>query len=283
MKMIGNDQVSLAAESFGQPSDPPIILVMGATASMLWWPIEFCERIAAEGRFVIRFDHRDTGRSTKVPLGSAQYTIEDMADDVLSVLDGFSVEAAHFVGMSLGGLITQLIALRNPERVSSLTLIAAEPLGGEPVDVRPISPSFLEHFATMGVLDWDDDKAVAGFLRQIALLSAPPTRGIDEPMTSQRIAGEIERAGNMVSSAFNHATVDGDLKKWDLRTISQPTLVIHGAHDPIVDPENGKAIAAQVAGARLILLPDAGHELNSADLALVATAIVEHTGHPALH
>lgn len=266
----------IAAESFGNPNDPAVILVMGATASRLWWPSEFCRRLADAGRFVIRFDHRDTGQSTTVPPGKSDYSIEDLADDVLRVLEGFSVSSAHLVGMSLGGLICQLLTLRNPERFRSLTLIAAEPLGGDRIDAPPIAPVFLSHFQGLESLDWEDQTAVAAFLFETARLSAAPQRGPDETRVRQRIAAEMERA-NHLASAFNHATVNGDLSRWDLHNIAVPTLVIHGAHDSIVALENGQAIARQIAAANLVVLKDAGHELHTADLETIAAAIVEHT------
>ena len=273
--MIDGGTVSLAAQSFGEQGDPAVILVMGATASMLWWPDEICRRIADVGLFVIRFDHRDTGASGSVPLGTVDYGIEDMADDVLQVLDGLGTDAAHLVGMSLGGLIGQLLAQRDPARILTLTLIAAEPLGGEAIDVPPITPAFMAHFVKMSGLDWTDRAAVTDFLFEIARLSAAPERGPDEALVRRRIAAELDRAGD-VSPAFNHASVGGDLDRWDLRSITQPTLVIHGAHDPIVAPSNGTAIARQVPGARTLMLLDAGHELHGADLALIADAVIAH-------
>lgn len=275
--LIVTEGVTLAAESFGKRDDPPIILVMGATASMVWWPDALCRRLAAAGRFVIRFDHRDTGRSSTVPLAQAEYGVEDMADDVLRVLDGYSITASHLVGMSLGGLIGQLLALRNPDRVLSLTLIAAEPLGGEAIDAPPIDPVFMAHFATMAALDWKDRDAVTAFLFEVARLSAAPHRGPDEAIVRQRISTELDRASDL-SAAFNHATVNGDLSRWNLRAIAQPTLVIHGRHDPIVALKNGEAIARQIPDAGLLLLDEAGHELHSADLERISTAIVDHTG-----
>ena len=275
--LIEGKDVTIAAESFGKHEDPALILVMGATASMMWWPDAFCRRLAEAGRFVIRFDHRDTGRSSTVPLGQAAYGVEDMADDVLRVLDGYSIGQSHLVGMSLGGLIGQVLALRNPERLLSLTLIAAEPLGGEAIDAPPIDAALMAHFATLGSLDWKDHDAVSAFLYEVARLTSAPGRGPDEAIVRQRIAAELDRASDL-SAAFNHMSVDGDLSRWDLRAIAQPTLVIHGAHDPVIALRNGDAIARQVPGARLLVLEEAAHELHSADLATISAAIVAHTG-----
>jgi pimeloyl-ACP methyl ester carboxylesterase len=121
--------VELATEAFGDRQHPPVLLIMGAMASMLWWPDELCRRLAARGRYVIRYDHRDTGCSTKYPPRQSRYTLEDMVDDAVRVLDGYSLAAAHFVTMSLGGMIGQIAAIAYPTRVTSLTAISTSPVG----------------------------------------------------------------------------------------------------------------------------------------------------------
>lgn len=116
------DDVELVAESFGNPDRVPVVLVMGATASMLWWPERLCNLIAVDGYWVIRYDHRDTGASTTNEPGDVDYGAEDLMADLVGVMDGLGIGAAHLVGMSLGGLVNQIPALRHPERVRSLTL-----------------------------------------------------------------------------------------------------------------------------------------------------------------
>jgi predicted alpha/beta hydrolase len=107
-RVIRSDGIEIATEAFGDPANSTVLLVMGAMASMLWWPEEFCEELAARGRRVIRYDHRDTGLSTKYEPGEPPYTLGDMADDAVRVLDGYGISAAHLVGMSMGGVISQL-------------------------------------------------------------------------------------------------------------------------------------------------------------------------------
>ena len=116
--------VELCAEAFGDPGDPAILLIMGSSASMDWWEDAFCERLAAGPRFVVRYDHRDTGRSVSYEPGSPPYSMSDLVADAVGVLDAFELSRAHLVGMSLGGAIVQLVALGSPDRVASLTLIA---------------------------------------------------------------------------------------------------------------------------------------------------------------
>jgi pimeloyl-ACP methyl ester carboxylesterase len=129
VRSIDHDGINLAAQSLGRAGDPAMVLVLGATASMLGWPDEFCAGLAERGLRVIRFDHRDTGRSTTAPLGEVDYTVEDLASDVTAILDAYGLDRAHLAGMSLGGYIAQMAAVEHPERVASLTLIASEPLG----------------------------------------------------------------------------------------------------------------------------------------------------------
>jgi len=101
-RTTGDGGISLYSEAFGSPTDPPLLLIMGAMSSGVWWPEDFCRRLAGSGRFVIRYDHRDTGRSTSYEPGQAAYSVEDLADDAIRVLDGYSIGGAHLIGMSLG-------------------------------------------------------------------------------------------------------------------------------------------------------------------------------------
>src|SRR5690242_20818449 len=125
--MIRTNGVELCAQSFGDPGDPPTLLIMGIGASMLWWDEVFCRRLAAGGRFVIRYDHRDTGRSTTFPPGNPGYTGAALDTDAVAVLDGYGIPAAHLVGLSAGGGIAQCVALDHAERVRSLVLISTSP------------------------------------------------------------------------------------------------------------------------------------------------------------
>lgn len=274
--------VVLAVETFGSPRDTPVVLVMGATASMVWWPESFCESIAAHGYYVVRYDHRDTGRSTTGIPGEVSYGAEDMVDDLVGLMDVLELASAHLVGMSLGGYLGQIVAVTHPERVSTLSLVASEPLGAEPGSLPGIDDRFLEHFATLGDLDWTSVTDVGRFLVEIGRLSAGSPERFDEPGTRRRVAVEIERAAN-IACAFNHALV-APRQDWSGATarITQPTLVIHGALDPILPIENGRALADVIDGARPHVLSDAGHELNPIDLDVIGSTIVdfvrEHEG-----
>ena len=129
MRMVRSGEVRLATQAFGELAHSPVLLIMGATASMLGWPDAFCHALAGEGLHVIRYDHRDTGRSTALPLGTADYAVEDLAADALAVLNGYGLADAHVVGMSLGGYLAQMLAVAHPGRIRSLVLVASEPPG----------------------------------------------------------------------------------------------------------------------------------------------------------
>ena len=153
MRSIDLGEVSIATQAYGRSTDPAILLNMGATASMLGWPDEMCDALAARGFFVVRYDNRDTGLSTTYPPGAPSYGVEDMAADLVGVLDAYGVSRAHIVGMSLGGFIAQVAALSTPDRVASRTLIGSEPLGWDGEPLPHIAPAFMEHFSALAALD----------------------------------------------------------------------------------------------------------------------------------
>ncbi len=159
-RMIRVGGLELAAQSFGDASRPPILLIMGGMASMLWWPDALCEKLAGHGRYVIRYDNRDTGHSTKYPPGRPGYAFDDMVDDVFRVLDGYAIPGAHVVGMSLGAMIGQAAALKRPSRVLSLTAISSSPVGMDTSHLPPCSDSFMARMAAAEEVDWSDRSQV---------------------------------------------------------------------------------------------------------------------------
>lgn len=267
---------TIATQSFGPADGPGLILVMGATASMLWWPEPLCRRLADAGLRVVRYDNRDTGRSTSTVPGVASYSVEDMAGDLQAVQDAYGFAQAHLVGMSLGGLIAQVASLTAPERVASMTLICSEPLGGSDVERPGIDDRFMGHFATMSDLDWSDDESVGRFLLEIARLSSGDPDAFDPEASIARIAAELERTDN-VQTAFNHATVQTE-QDWTRRLadVTTPTLIIHGERDPIVPLANGRAICEQIANSRMLVLRGVGHELPADSINEIVDAIIEH-------
>lgn len=276
-RMVATRGAELATEARGQGTRGTILLAMGATASMVWWPDALLDALAAGGYRVIRFDHRDTGQSTAGRPGEVGYDIFTLADDLVAILDAYGVEAAHLAGMSLGGYVAQIAALQHPERVRSLTLIAAEPLGIG-YEAEGIAPELMAHFGMMGELDWSDRAVVAAFMLEIARLSAGKGRPFDEAAARQRIDRELDRARN-IQSAFNHAMVGGELPGgMTAGALRLPVLVVHGSDDPVISVHAAEATARVVPGAELLVLDGAGHELAEADLPRIAEAVLRLAG-----
>lgn len=276
MRTVGRGDLIFATEAFGEESDPAILLIMGATASMLWWPDELCESLAATGRYVIRYDNRDTGRTTTQPPGLPTFAIDDMADDAFAILDGYAIGRAHLVGMSLGGMIAQLAALKHPQRVLSLTLIGSSAFDEDDPDLPPIDPALLAHFATMGDLDWSNREAVIGFHVETWRISAGAGACFDEARARDLAEREYDRA-LIPQSAMNHAMLGGgEAWRGRLGEIAAPALVIHGQNDPVLSFAHGSRLASGLPSARLVPL-DAGHELNPKDWARIVEEIAVHT------
>ena len=154
---------SLCVDAIGDPADPAVVLIMGGGGSMDRWEEPFCERLAAAGRYVIRYDHRDTGGSTTSPPGEPAYTADDLVADPLAILDRLGIARAHFVGLSMGGGIVQRIAVEHPERVLSVTLMSTSPAGTGGPELPPMSDA-LQAVETPAEPDWSDRDAAVAFL-----------------------------------------------------------------------------------------------------------------------
>src|SRR4051812_18998395 len=176
--------VALCTEPFGTATDPPVLLIMGIGGSMLWWDEEFCRMLAEHGRFVIRYDHRDTGRSTTYEPGHPDYTGRELVLDALRVLDGYGLSAAHVVGVSAGAAFAQLLALEFPERVLSLVLISSSP--ATPGDrALPTPTAEFVHFVTTAQVDWTSQDSVVEHLVAYSRLLAGSQRPFDEAAARQ--------------------------------------------------------------------------------------------------
>ncbi|HEX5980806.1 MAG TPA: alpha/beta hydrolase [Thermoleophilaceae bacterium] len=269
--------VEICSESFGERSDPAVLLIMGAMASMLWWPDEFCRKLADSGRFVIRYDNRDTGRSTGYEPGTASYTSDDMAGDAIRVLDERGVQRAHVVGMSMGGGIAQLVALDHPDRVLSLTAISTSAIGDGDGDLPGPTAEYMEHAAAFHDLDWSDTAALADLLVRDSRALSGTRHSFDEPAAREFVARDLERAIDP-SRLVNHDSVGGgEGTARRARDIGVPLLVIHGTADPLLPLAHGVALAEAVPRATLVTIEGGGHELHENDWDPMLRAIVTHT------
>ena len=206
-RMIEANGVELCAEAFGDPRDPPILLIMGIGASMLWWEEGFCEMLADGGRFVIRYDHRDTGRSVTYEPGRPEYTGADLVADAAGVLDAYELAAGHIVGVSAGGAFAQLLALDAPDRVLSLTLISTSP--AVPIE-RALPPPTEEfgRFVSTAQVDWSDADSVIDNMVDYTRVLAGGERPFDEDAARDLMRRDIERARNF-AALQNHDAIAG--------------------------------------------------------------------------
>jgi pimeloyl-ACP methyl ester carboxylesterase len=150
-------------------------MIMGAAASMVWWPDGLCERLAAGGRYVIRYDNRDTSRSISYDPGKPGYSLDDLADDAVSVLSAYGIQRAHVAGMSLGGMIGQIAALKHPARVASLTLIASGVFGPDDPSLPGIDPTILEYHCSGESVNWRDEAEASRWPTAGVCSAAAPT------------------------------------------------------------------------------------------------------------
>lgn len=276
-RMIEAHGVSLCTEHFGNPADPPLLLVMGLGASMLWWEEGFCRMLADGRRYVIRYDHRDTGRSVTDEPGRPGYAASDLVADAAGVLDAYRIPAAHIVGVSAGGAMAQLLALDHPDRVLSLVLISTSPAVPSDRRLPPPTEQFLRFVSTAEV-DWSDADSVVEYLVGYARVLAGVDRRFDETSARDLVRREVERSRN-IASAQNHDVLaqDDDHPHQPLAAIAVPTTVIHGTADPLFPIAHGQALADQIPGAELLRLEGAGHGVEQADWSTITHAILART------
>jgi pimeloyl-ACP methyl ester carboxylesterase len=261
--------VELVYESIGDPSDPALVLVMGLGMQLIHWETEFCEELAARGFRVIRFDNRDSGRSTKIHARvpnlpramaglkiDAPYLLTDMADDTLGLLDHLGVERAHLAGASMGGMIAQTMAIQRPERVLSLTSIMSTT--GER---RAGRPKLRVWSVLMRRAPSDKEAYVRYFLRVFRLIGSK-TFPVDEERLRALAAASYERGHHPAGTGRQLAAImaSGDRTE-RLRELSVPTTVIHGKDDPLIPFRGGEATARAIPGARLVAISGMGHDL----------------------
>jgi pimeloyl-ACP methyl ester carboxylesterase len=275
-RLISVNGVELCTESFGDPADPPIVLVMGLGASMLWWEDGFCRSLSGYGRFVIRYDHRDTGQSTTYEPGRPGYTGGDLLADVVGVLDAYGLDVAHLVGVSAGGALVQLVALDFPSRVRSLVLISTSPATPGDRDLPPPTAAF-GRFVRSATVDWSDADSSIDYLVAYARVLAGDERPFEEAEMRDLVRRDAERAGEFAALQNHDLLEDKDKPRGRLSSIQAPTLVIHGTADPMFPLPHGQALASEIPTARLLRLEGAGHGVERADWDIITEAIATHT------
>lgn len=271
--LVEINDVELCVETFGNPANPAILLIDGASASMLWWETELCEQIARGDRFVIRYDNRDTGRSTSYPPGQPGYTYADWADDALGILDALNVERAHIVCRSMSGGIGLLIGVDHPDRVESLTFVSTS----TSEDGLPPSSDQLAS-GIPAAPDPTDSDAVVDFVVASAKAYSGGSPYFDETATRALVERDVARARDIGSTLVNHYAMSFDGSSRDFAAIKAPTLVVHGDLDPVFPLPHAYALRDAVPGATLLILEGAGHDLPKPLWDVFVPALIQHTG-----
>jgi pimeloyl-ACP methyl ester carboxylesterase len=282
-RLVGLGDVELCVEDFGDDAQPTILLVAGAAASMDWWDVELCTRLADGGRHVVRYDHRDTGQSTTGEPGKPAYGGWQLGRDCMALIEALDGRPVHLVGLSMGGGIAQMITLRRPDLVRTLTLISTSAVGGVDADLPGPTAAISASFADPpSEPDWADAESYADWV----VAGQRPysgTIGLDESRV-RSVAASIHARSHDPAAATNHWLViagDGDeddSEPLDVRRITAPTLVIHGSDDPLFPLPHGEALADAVPGASLLVVPGMGHEVPPPETwDLVVPALLEHT------
>ena len=281
--------IEIAYETFGDPGAKPMLLIMGLGYQMIVWDDEFCIQLASRGYWVIRFDNRDIGLSTRfdeagVPnistlLKSREqgkavhvpYTLSDMADDAIGLLDALGIKSAHIVGLSMGGMIGQIMAVEFSERICTLSSLMSST--GNP-GLPPPKPEALSILFTP--LPTERIDYIESCVHVWRVLSGPKFP-VDETRVRKWAEQSHDRGLNPAGFARQHAAiiVSGSRKEM-LRSVTVPTMVLHGDADPLVPVECGIDTANAIPGAKLVIVKGMGHALPKALWPRVINAIVRH-------
>ncbi len=282
---VKTNNVEIVYDTFGDRTCPAMLLIMGLSAQMIIWDDEFCARLADRGFWVIRFDNRDVGRSTKLDsLGipdfknmfngkgvSAPYSLRDMAKDTIGLLDALGVARAHVVGVSMGGMIAQILGMEYPHRVSTLTIIMSST--SNPL-LPPPTPGALQFLLRPFPLE--KKKYVEHFIEMWHVLNGS-NLPIDEGLLRKLGERTYERGISVAGSARQLAAVlSASSRKEKLASVKIPTLVIHGESDPLLPLKCGEDVAGSIPGSKLKTIPGMGHALPPAVWDEVIDAIQGH-------
>jgi pimeloyl-ACP methyl ester carboxylesterase len=265
-------EIDIAYETLGDPADPPVLLIHGLGGQLIDWPDGFCARLVERGLYVIRFDNRDVGLSShngapppdldaalSGDTSTVLYTLDEMAGDVAGLIEALGLRSAHVVGISLGGMIAQTLAIRDPARVRSLTSISST-TGNDEVGRATEAASALLTVPPVPTRAGAMDRAVLS-----SRIVGSPAYPTGEGELRTEAARAFDRAFDPVGFTHQLAAsfVQAD-RTADLGRVGVPTLVVHGAEDPLVQVSGGQATAAAVPGAELVVIEGMGHDLPQA-------------------
>jgi proline iminopeptidase len=291
MTAVAANGITIEYESLGDPSAPSILLIMGLGMQLVAWPDAFCQGLVERGFHVIRFDNRDCGLSSKIRLHRqpnllaalaaawlrlpvrAPYTLEVMAADAVGLLDALGVQRAHVVGVSMGGMIAQVLAATFPARVLSLTSIMSS--SGSRKVSRP-RPDAKRALLSKPRDARDPESVVDHLVGVFGVIGSPGYPAKPEELREQ-LARNVRRSYYPAGVARQLVAIiaSGD-RRGLLRKVTAPALVIHGAEDPLVPVEAGRDTARHIAGAKLMVIEGMGHDLPPALLPMLVEAIAAH-------
>jgi pimeloyl-ACP methyl ester carboxylesterase len=272
--MVKANGVTLWTESFGAKQNPPILLIIGAGSQAILWPDEFCQKLAKEGFFVIRYDHRDSGKSSAVNYPKQPYTVMDLSKDATAVLDYYKIKKAHIVGFSMGGQIAQFLGAYFPSRVLTLTLMATstsfkegfDAFAGNPIEGLSPPKDYYVKWATRGVdqTKQTTNERIKDFVHSWKLLNGDKipfdtalyTQIAKDSLTRSKLTNPYSgHALAMKASFADHKRAPGLIKA--------PTLIIHGSEDPVFEVDHAEALHDTITDSELVIIDNMGHNLNT--------------------
>ena len=291
MPQITANGIQIEYEAYGDPAQPPLLLVMGLGAQLTLWPMELVEALVARGFYVIRYDNRDIGLSQKfgehgIPnfkrvalmrmLGlraRIPYRLSDMANDAAGLLDALGIAKAHVVGASMGGMIVQLMAINHPDKLLTMTSIMSTTGNRR---LPPPQPQAMKALLNRAPANATLDQVLPIGL-SVSRAIGSPAYPADEADIKRRVERDFTRSFYPQGAARQISAImdDGDRRK-RLAKVTTPTLVIHGVHDPLVPVEGGRDTAAAVPGATLLEIEGMGHDLPLELVEQIADAVAAH-------
>ncbi len=279
------NKIDICYDTFGERTNPPILLIMGLSEQMITWQEEFCEAIASQGYFVIRFDNRDVGLSTKIDDAPVPdlfalmqgehveipYKLIDMAKDAIGLLDTLNIGKAHVCGVSMGGMIAQTMAIEFPERIRSLISIMSTT--GNP-DLPPSTPE-----ATAAIMAPPESERAARIEQGVEMwkILEGGILPFDEQSTRERVGRSFDRSFYPLGTVRQFAAILGSGSRVEaLKSVETPSLVIHGDADPLVPIEGGRDTANSIPGAKFVSIAGMGHNIPEDLAPQIISEIVSH-------